>query len=135
MTKLTVKVFKKAVKDTGGILKDIAHNAGVERVAVWSFLKKHPNLQELIEDEREKIVDTAEGSLYSQVKGRQEWATKFILKTKGRKRGYIEKSEVEHSGEATVHHSFANVYNEVNNEPGPSPTKESDKGKGHKADS
>jgi hypothetical protein len=42
------------------------------------------------------VLDFAESSLFKQIKEGNTAATIFLLKTKGRFRGYLEKSEVKH---------------------------------------
>lgn len=102
MGKITKKGMEKAIKGTGGILSAVAKNLNVTRHTVYKFLDKHPEFQEKLDQEREAIVDLAEGSLFSQVKNREAWATKYLLSTKGKSRGYVEKQELEHSGDGVV---------------------------------
>lgn len=102
--KLTKKIFKEAVKDTGGIVSDIAKNAGVTSKTVYDFLNKYPEMQKFREMEKEDLLDMAEGKLhaimnYGELKDSTTLgATKFLLATQGKKRGYIEKTETEISG-------------------------------------
>ena len=44
------------------------------------------------------MIDFAESSLYKQIKDGNTSATIFFLKTQAKRRGYIEKQEIEHSG-------------------------------------
>ena len=50
----------------------------------------------------EELLDMAESTLYSLIKEKNVPSTIFYLKTKGKRRGYIEKSESEvtHKGDA-----------------------------------
>lgn len=102
MTKITRKSFLKAVKGTGGIQLAIAEKLNCERTALWKFLNKHPELRERLDQERESIVDMAEGALFSHVKNKERWATKYVLSTLGRQRGYVKKQEIEHTGDNPV---------------------------------
>ncbi len=47
-------------------------------------------------------MDFAESQLYKQIKEGSTAATIFYLKTKGKKRGYIERQEIEHNGSVSV---------------------------------
>jgi len=47
-------------------------------------------------------LDFAESQLHKQIKDGEVSSTIFYLKTKGKKRGYIEKTEVENSGSMTI---------------------------------
>ena len=99
MVKITKQRFKQALNGTGGIMLSIANNMGVTREGVYKWIKKHPDMQELRLQEEEKIIDIAENSLFTQAKDKEQWATKYLLSTKGKRRGYTEKQEVEHSGQ------------------------------------
>ena len=67
----------------------------VSRLAVYDWLKRNPGMEELRERERETILDMAENSLFSQVKKKDFAATKFLLASFGKKRGYNERPETE----------------------------------------
>jgi hypothetical protein len=43
-------------------------------------------------------LDFAESQLHKQIQSGEVSSTIFYLKTKGKKRGYVERSEVDHSG-------------------------------------
>lgn len=98
MVKVTKKKFREAVKGTGGIMISIAKNLGVSRVTVYDFCNKNPDMMKLRRDEEEKIIDIAENSLFSQARKQEQWAVKYLLQTKGKRRGYVEKSEIQMSG-------------------------------------
>jgi hypothetical protein len=95
---ITKNKFKKALEGTGGIMLSIAKNLDCSRQAVYNFCNKHPDMMELRRQEEEKVLDIAENSLFVEAKNGEQWATKYLLATKGKKRGYIEKSQLEHSG-------------------------------------
>lgn len=102
MVKINQKKFKDAILDSGGIITTIANRIGVTRKAIYDWLVKNPEMKDYLEQETEKILDMAEISLFSQVKDKDLGATKYILSTKGKKRGYIERQELEHSGNIGV---------------------------------
>jgi|ERR1700738_1420369 len=60
---------------------------------------KNPLIRKTIENSREEIVDTAEEKLFESIKDKEAWAIGFALKTIGRNRGYVERSEVRHGGD------------------------------------
>jgi len=98
---LTKAVFMKAIPNTGGILTDIAKKCNVCRTTVYNFINKHPDMKQLVEDERESIIDMAEGSLFKSVKMAYFPAIKFTLNTIGKDRGYIERQEQHVTGSIT----------------------------------
>lgn len=90
----------KALHGTGGVISAIAHKMGVARQSVYEYLERHPSLKDVVEHEREAMVDMAETSLFIKVREKEPWATKYILATKGKNRGYTEKRE--YSGEINL---------------------------------
>lgn len=102
MTKVTKKLFKKAVLGTGGIMLSISKNLNCTRQTVYDFCRKNPDMELLRQGEMEKILDITENSLFNQAKNQEQWAVKYLLATKGKKRGYIEKQEIEHSSEKGI---------------------------------
>lgn len=86
----------KAIVNSGGIISTIAVRCGVTRDTIYQFLKRYPKMKDLLEDESERILDLAENKLFSKINDGESWAIKYLLSTKGKKRGYIERSE--HSG-------------------------------------
>jgi len=92
--RISKKRVKKAVEGSGGIVTIIARRLNRSRQQVYTYLEKYPDLKELVEEEREKIVDIAESKLIEKLKENKDWAISFVLKTLGKKRGYTEKVEV-----------------------------------------
>ena len=95
MTKVTKNTFRQAVVGTGGIMLSIGNNLGVSRQAVYEFCNKNPDMMQLRYEEEEKIVDIAENGLFTKAKDKEMWAVKYLLATKGKRRGYTEKQEIE----------------------------------------
>ncbi len=112
--KPTIDVFRKVANACGGILSDIAANIGVERSTVYTWCAEDMAFKQALEDSRERFVDLAESNLRKLVAGvpaiekdengekrfagwierPSETAIIFTLKTRGKKRGYIERSEI-----------------------------------------
>ena len=113
--KPTIEVFRSVANACGGILSDIAANLEVERNTIYTWCKNDSDFAQALEDSRERFVDLAESNLRKLVAGvpaietdengnkrfagwverPSETAIIFTLKTRGKKRGYIERSEVE----------------------------------------
>lgn len=85
-----------------GNVSAAARVLGVSHGTLWDRIKRSERLQEAKRDAEEQTLDLAESGLVSAVKDREAWAICFLLKTRGKKRGYIEKQEqsVQLSGEA-----------------------------------
>lgn len=109
-----IEDFRKVANACGGILSEIANRFGVCRGAVYLWCKDE-EYSAVIEEARESFVDLAESNLRKLVAGvpaietdengnkkfagwvekPSETAIIFTLKTRGKKRGYVERSEVE----------------------------------------
>ena len=85
-----------------GNVSHAARVLGMTRCALHKRIARTPALQEVLDDARETMIDCAENALYQSIVGNQGWAVCFALKTLGRKRGYIERQEIEHSGKIDV---------------------------------
>ena len=104
MTKLSKKKVKEAIKGTMGIIIAIAEKCGVtrEHLSRWLHKPKNKDILELVRAERERIIDTAEIGLNRLVINGEFPAIKYLLSTRGRKRGYVEKQEIEHLSEDPI---------------------------------
>lgn len=82
------------IKDTKGNISAIADAFGVGRNSIYSFCKStHPELWDMIQEQRAELVDIAESMLLKNVKAGREASVFFTLKTLGKDRGYVERQE------------------------------------------
>ena len=106
MTKLNKAKVKLAIEGSGAILSVIAQKCDVSRQHIYLYFKKHPDLEVFLEAERERTLDEFEDRLKEiATEGRSRDSTtlgalKYYLNNKARKRGFAERQEVQHSGEA-----------------------------------
>jgi hypothetical protein len=83
------------LQKTGGLLKPAAQKFHVDRRTVYVWIENSPELKQAMEDIRESMVDMSEGALFKQIQDGNPSAIFFHLKTQGRNRGYVEKSEMD----------------------------------------
>lgn len=85
-----------------GNVSAAARALGVKHSTLFYRLKKSVRLQEARMEAEEQALDIAEDSLIKAVKAGEAWAVCFLLKTKGKRRGYVERQEtnIQLSGEA-----------------------------------
>ena len=84
-----------AIKGSFGIKTAVAAALECNRQTVDNYIERYPTIKQAYEDEREALVDLAEGK-FTQAIAQGEWpAIRFALATLGRKRGFTEKVEVE----------------------------------------
>lgn len=97
MTKLSRKKVRKAIEGCYGVFSTIAGKCNVSRAAITKFFKKERNkdLLDLVEQEGERIIDLAEKIIHKKIAENDRKAAEFILKTKGRKRGFVTKQEID----------------------------------------
>ena len=70
---------------------------GIDRQTFYNRRKANASLDEALRAVEEGLVDFAESKLMQAINGENLTAIIFYLKTKGRNRGYVEKTEVETS--------------------------------------
>lgn len=68
---------------------------GISRKTFYEWKSKKKKLAEMLEEEDESILDFAESKLVEHINNDDVQALIFFLKTKGKKRGYVEKVENE----------------------------------------
>lgn len=65
-------------------------------------MKRTPELQQVLKDQREALIDDAENALAMAIDQLQGWAVCFALKCLGKDRGYVETQQVQQSGAIEV---------------------------------
>ena len=68
---------------------------GISRRAFYDWKKKRAKLAEKLEEVEEGILDFAESKLIEHIQNDDVQSLMFFLRTKGKKRGYVEKTENE----------------------------------------
>ncbi len=91
------KAMLGALEKSLGIVTTACKAVGISRETHYEWLNTDPAYKQAVEALQDVVLDFAESALYKQIKEGSPTSTIFLLKTKGRKRGYIEKQEVEHT--------------------------------------
>jgi len=84
-----------ALEKTLGVVTPACELVGISRQTHYDWLKDDEEYAVAVKSLEDLAIDFAESSLHQQIKDGQTASTIFYLKTKGKKRGYIEKQEVE----------------------------------------
>lgn len=88
---------------------------GVSRRWYYENRKKDSKFEEELASMEEEMIDFAETQLFRNIKEGKETSLIFFLKCKAKSRGYIERQEIDHSGNidsnvtANVSHNFSNL--------------------------
>ena len=84
----------------------IASKMGVSARTIYNYVEKYSTVKTAIDNARlqfdETLLDAAEMGLRKCVIDREAWAIRYALSTKGKSRGYVERQELEHSGEVKI---------------------------------
>lgn len=88
-----------ALEKSLGIVTTAAKSAGIDRSTHYEWYNQDPDYQKAVNDIADIAIDFAESALHKQIQSGEVSSTIFFLKTKGKKRGYIEKQELDISGE------------------------------------
>ena len=83
-----------AIEGSRGFVTEIAKRLGCARTYVYTLVDKYPTAKRVLQDEREGLKDFAEGKLLEQIKAGNMTAIIFYLKTQGKDRGYVERTEI-----------------------------------------
>lgn len=81
---------KEAIMESGGLVSEAARAVGVRHNTLEQYIKRHPELRELIQEARSAFIDKAEMALRRLVDRDNLTAILFTLKCLGQERGYIE---------------------------------------------
>jgi hypothetical protein len=92
------RAMLEALEKSLGVVTTAANIVGITRKTHYDWMQKDPKYAQSVADIENVTLDFAESQLHKQVKSGNTSATIFLLKTKGKKRGYIERQEITHQG-------------------------------------
>ena len=98
---ITKEAFIIAYRENFGNITIACHACGISRTMYQNWMKNDNEFKKaLAEIEPEELMlDWGEHKLMERITKGDTLATMFLLKTKGKRRGYIEKTEVLHEGD------------------------------------
>ena len=91
----TKKALIEALEQSLGVVTTACKKVGVDRTTFYRYIKEDEQFKESVDDISNIALDFAESQLHKQIKEGSTAATIFYLKTKGKKRGYVERIEQE----------------------------------------
>lgn len=97
--KYTIEQVKTTLEGTGGLIALAAAQLGCSRATVYNYIKRYPELEEVVNGEREKLIEEAIVGLRAGIGKGEPWAVCFTLKTLGKDWGFSERTEHRHTGE------------------------------------
>ena len=93
-TDINKKAMIEALEKSLGIVTTACKQVGIARMTHYDWLKNDENYREAVESIADLALDFAESALHKQIQSGEVTSTIFYLKTKGKKRGYIERQEI-----------------------------------------
>ena len=84
-----------ALEKALGVVSSACKAANVGRTQYYHWLKTDPEFKAKVKEVESIAIDFAESHLHKLIQNGNPQATIFFLKTKGKRRGYVEKTEVE----------------------------------------
>ena len=87
-----------ALEKSLGVVTTACKTVGISRQTHYEWLREDEQYRDAVDDIGDVALDFAESQLHKQIQSGEVSSTIFYLKTKGKKRGYVERSEVDHSG-------------------------------------
>ncbi len=96
------KALLEALEKSMGIVTTACEEVGINRWTYYDYYNKDEEFKKKVDELAEVALDFAESKLYKNINEGKETSIIFYLKTKGKKRGYIERIETEYSGELII---------------------------------
>ena len=96
-TDIHKKAFLAALEKSLGVVSVASRASSIDRQRHYEWMQKDEAYKKAVEELSELVLDFAESQLHKQIQEGEVAATIFYLKTKGKRRGYIEKTEIDHT--------------------------------------
>jgi len=96
------KALISALEKTLGVVTDACEIVKINRVTYYRYYNDDEDFKRQVDSIQDIALDFAESKLNEQIDSGNITAIIFYLKTKGKKRGYIEKQEIEMKSESTI---------------------------------
>ena len=107
------KAVIEALEKSLGIVTTACKSVGIGRTQYYNWLKTDEDFAKEVEDIQNIALDFAESQLHKQIGSGNTSATIFYLKTKGSKRGYIEKQDITQTTNLKTNLSFSDIIKSI----------------------
>jgi hypothetical protein len=89
------KAMLDALEKSLGVVTSACKTVGVGRTTHYLWVQEDKEYKAAVDELSDVAIDFAESQLHKQIKEGNSTATIFFLKTKGKKRGYVERQELD----------------------------------------
>ena len=95
-TNILKKKLLEALELSLGVVTTACKKVGCNRATYYDYYNKDKIFKAKVDEIQNVALDFAESQLHKQIQDGNTTATIFLLKTKGKKRGYVERQEIQH---------------------------------------
>ena len=92
------KAMLDALEKSLGVVTSACKSVDIARETHYRWLREDADYKAAVDELSDVALDFAESQLHKQIKEGNSTATIFFLKTKGKKRGYVERQEIDAVG-------------------------------------
>lgn len=96
---LKKQAMLEALEKSLGVVTTACQIVGISRRTHYDWLENDPEYKKAVDALQDVALDFAESKLFKNIEKAKEASIFFFLKTKGKKRGYIERQEIVHEGD------------------------------------
>mgnify|MGYP003127325582 FL=1 len=93
---LKKRAMIEALEKTMGIVSPACKLVGIHRSTHYRWINEDSEYKKEVDDVENLALDFAEGKLVENIRDKKESSIFFYLKTKGKKRGFVERQEIQH---------------------------------------
>lgn len=94
-TNILKAILLEALEQSLGVVTTACKIVGCNRSTFYGYYNRDSKFREAVDELQNMTLDFVESQLHKQIKDGNTTATIFYLKTKGKKRGFVERREVE----------------------------------------
>lgn len=98
MAQIKQDAVLEAIRGSNGIVSRVAERLGRDWNTARKYIDRWEATKALFEAEAQRVTDVAESRLIKAIDDGEQWAVKFWLTTKGKGRGFTERTEITGAG-------------------------------------
>lgn len=95
---ISKKAMLEALEKSLGVVTSACRAVDISRETHYRWMRQDADYKQAVDDLSNVALDFAESQLHQQIKKGIPTSTIFYLKTKGKRRGYVERQEIAHEG-------------------------------------
>ena len=89
------KQMIEALKQSNGVVTTAIQSVKMHRSTFYNWMKEDEDFKQEVDDIRESALDFVESKMFERIENGSDTMIIFFLKTQGKKRGYIERTQLD----------------------------------------